>query len=517
MKQATLHSWKKRSGEELQKEEANRPAKLQRRNDTPTDNKEEISNKDEKIIDIQEQKESKPNPKSTKQKLKILIRCEHPSSISCAGSHSKSHRPHSAEWNNLSKADKDTILNLKVRWTFPGKLLHNGKKDGKKGEYYHNPSRSCTSSNGDEMLLKYVPENIPPCNNCWKFGDLPQNAKLRHREKLNTGNKKRAHLFWETVEVEPEEVKEKINRTELVKDNKNFCHICKEIKPIMEFDKNITRKDGVAAECKECRQKRHADRTIKNKERTQEEIDFEQKRLYGNTDMKKKCARCQEWKSINNEWGISVIEPDGLNMHCKACAAKITDEQRDKKRKLSNEFKKDGCIKCGEKDVRCLDAAHINRSDKLRDEKTGRTISPGWITNLEKYAAELKKCKCLCANCHIIETQEENWKGSSVPPRSFYFGFSSDVHAEKEKRSECKICKVKVDKIARNYCMFDFDHRDPSAKLNHVAMMLRSPNKYPLEIIKAEMEKCDLLCRNCHRKKTIADREDVFVEEELDN
>lgn len=48
----------------------------------------------------------------------------------------------------------------------------------------------------------------------------------------------------------------------------------------------------------------------------------------------------------------------------------------------------------------------------------------------------------------------------------------------------------------------DFDHIDSATKLNEVCSMIRSANKYPEDVIEAEVKKCQLLCSNCHRIKS---------------
>lgn len=69
--------------------------------------------------------------------------------------------------------------------------------------------------------------------------------------------------------------------------------------------------------------------------------------------------------------------------------------------------------------------------------------------------------------------------------------------------------KVRIYKSARpcmdcgksypHYVM-DFDHRDPSAKISEIANMLKDCR--PWVIILEEIEKCDLVCANCHRVRT---------------
>ena len=47
--------------------------------------------------------------------------------------------------------------------------------------------------------------------------------------------------------------------------------------------------------------------------------------------------------------------------------------------------------------------------------------------------------------------------------------------------------------------VLDFDHREPSAKLDAVSRMVRSR---PWRVVLEEIAKCDVRCANCHRRKT---------------
>jgi len=48
-------------------------------------------------------------------------------------------------------------------------------------------------------------------------------------------------------------------------------------------------------------------------------------------------------------------------------------------------------------------------------------------------------------------------------------------------------------------CVMDFDHRDPTAKKYNVSQMLY---RFSWKKIQDEIEKCDLVCANCHRIRT---------------
>ena len=59
-------------------------------------------------------------------------------------------------------------------------------------------------------------------------------------------------------------------------------------------------------------------------------------------------------------------------------------------------FRKSGCAVCGEHAACCLDAHHRDPSSK--EFTLGRASSSR--VSIERFRDELKKCICLCANCH---------------------------------------------------------------------------------------------------------------------
>lgn len=50
-------------------------------------------------------------------------------------------------------------------------------------------------------------------------------------------------------------------------------------------------------------------------------------------------------------------------------------------------------------------------------------------------------------------------------------------------------------------CCYDFDHRDPFQKAFAISLKMGRP----LEELKIEADKCDLVCRNCHAIRTASD------------
>ena len=68
---------------------------------------------------------------------------------------------------------------------------------------------------------------------------------------------------------------------------------------------------------------------------------------------------------------------------------------------------------------------------------------------------------------------------------------------EKLKRAVCMDCLLVV--TLENRYIFDFDHRDPLEKLFSVSQMYKGVSCATLI---NEMNKCDLVCSNCHRHRT---------------
>lgn len=48
--------------------------------------------------------------------------------------------------------------------------------------------------------------------------------------------------------------------------------------------------------------------------------------------------------------------------------------------------------------------------------------------------------------------------------------------------------------------VLEFDHKNKKDKLKEVSLLIRG--RYPIQIVKEEIQKCDIRCANCHRRKT---------------
>jgi len=64
------------------------------------------------------------------------------------------------------------------------------------------------------------------------------------------------------------------------------------------------------------------------------------------------------------------------------------------------------------------------------------------------------------------------------------------------KQGPCADCGVKYP-----YYVMDFDHRDNRVKLDNINQMVNY-HSFSKEKILKEIQKCDLVCSNCHRVRT---------------
>jgi hypothetical protein len=83
------------------------------------------------------------------------------------------------------------------------------------------------------------------------------------------------------------------------------------------------------------------------------------------------------------------------------------------------------------------------------------------------------------------------WKGGL--PRSGSGGAETPISW-----ISCVRCRAWTAAVDSQCCM-DFDHRDPSTKRKQVTAMIAS---HGWTSIMAEVDKCDIVCANCHRLRT---------------
>ena len=83
----------------------------------------------------------------------------------------------------------------------------------------------------------------------------------------------------------------------------------------------------------------------------------------------------------------------------------------EKVRQLIEDFRKNGCGRCSEKDPCCLTAHHVDPTQKDFLVSRAKRINP------ERVRRELSKCLCLCMNCHAkLHASESVGREGLEPP-----------------------------------------------------------------------------------------------------
>jgi hypothetical protein len=167
--------------------------------------------------------------------------------------------------------------------------------------------------------------------------------------------------------------------------------------------------------------------------------------------------------------------------------------KRDRRRNVLKDIIKDTfkieCCKCGESDIKCLTFHHRKKKIDTISSLLYKAV------NIRKFKAELKKCIILCSNCHLIE-HSINLNFAILKNKREIKKKALDKIKKKEyifnykKKEGCKICGNK------NSNCLTFHHIDPNNKNGKINKLINKGWKG----LKSEIEKCMVLCANCHIK-----------------
>lgn len=146
---------------------------------------------------------------------------------------------------------------------------------------------------------------------------------------------------------------------------------------------------------------------------------------------------------------------------------------------VSEQKQRAGCRECDTSNPAVLEFHHIDPAEKKMAIVDMVTYGYG----REKLETEIEKCAVLCANCHRKE-HGRRWDDAETR-RGWY-------HQYKHKHG-CSTCGETDPRS------LVFHHTSADRKRMTVAQMIT--DCYPVQEIKAEIENCELLCANCHRKE----------------
>lgn len=82
------------------------------------------------------------------------------------------------------------------------------------------------------------------------------------------------------------------------------------------------------------------------------------------------------------------------------------------------------------------------------------------------------------------------------------------ISAANYKNNKCEICELER-KTIDDLEIFDFHHKDKSIKSFELSDNIECKN---WQIVKQELDKCMMLCANCHRKQHLYKRNNTIIE-----
>ena len=170
--------------------------------------------------------------------------------------------------------------------------------------------------------------------------------------------------------------------------------------------------------------------------------------------------------------------------------------ERSKKRRLELREKlfayksKLSCLYCGKQRTVCLDFHHNGDEEKIDTVSQILRNTGSW----DQTVNEINKCDVVCANCHRKLHKNKN------DPK---YKQNSDTPSQQRKREITRwFYKYKTTLVCEQCdesesCCIDFHHkRDKEMVVGECA-----GHGWSKKRILNEIEKCEILCANCHREK----------------
>lgn len=253
------------------------------------------------------------------------------------------------------------------------------------------------------------------------------------------------------------------------------CSKCKTEKLPDDFGRSKQTKDGLKSWCRQC--SREYSRQLARRPDQQAK-----RKAYYEANKEKLLAQNKvRWSEKKDQY--------------EAARQKWAEENRDKMhtyyRDKGTEFRewvdslKEGqpCMDCGK-----TFAPYVMEYDHVRGEKR---FNIGKMGNhkRERVLEEIAKCELVCCACHRIRSHKRR-KPAKTARLIKFREWLNETH----KLSPCMDCGVTLDPVA-----MDFDHVRGD-KIKQISDMW-SWSRAKVEV---EIAKCDLLCANCHRVRSVS-------------
>ncbi len=241
-------------------------------------------------------------------------------------------------------------------------------------------------------------------------------------------------------------------------------------------------------------------------------MERKRKKTLNMKDDEKLCTRCEKIFAIKTHFKSSTVHETKTCILCrykkneKAANINSTYQKRKAtylKLKQNKIIKKNGCqwTNCYEINPDIIEFDHI-------DPKEKKFQISRWVTKHSDdenvLVNEMNKCRLLCKFHHRIhsETQRKKKEYSNYPisqGNKYREQNKIKLLQKKLEIGECSECCRKV--TEKETQGFDFDHLDTYPKFRAIASMVDEKYSWNKSIL-PEIEKCRLICANCHVKHT---------------
>lgn len=190
----------------------------------------------------------------------------------------------------------------------------------------------------------------------------------------------------------------------------------------------------------------------------------------------KNCNSCGELKTLDL-FPKDKTKSDGVHTECKKCLA------------AKARAKRKGIICVKEPAGNDCTCSVCNVTKELND------------TNFYVVKSRLSKYDSMCRDCRNAYHRKHRVENKTEEQREKDRLKAKQVHRDMKVKcveylgGKCNTCGIAYD--GTNAMIFDFHHIDPSKK----EFQLLTQRKHSFEHNKPELDKCSLLCANCHRKE----------------
>ena len=130
------------------------------------------------------------------------------------------------------------------------------------------------------------------------------------------------------------------------------------------------------------------------------------------------------------------------------------------------------------------------------------------LKSKEVLLREVAKCDVVCANCHRIRTHRQRASFTWSWPKGGTSARLAEMTAMRLRQTELlrRLRSVPCVDCGGSFpvAVMEFDHREPATKRGLVSHM---PGRASTRRILEEVAKCDIVCTNCHRRRTFVRRQ----------